>query len=62
MASRKIRMRKWRTCGHGRKHNKKSVAYRKQLKRLEARRLKRKKLYDELNKKHEDLTVAGELV
>jgi len=62
VANRKIRMRKWRACGHGRKQNKKSVAYRKQLKRLEARCLKRKKLYEELNKKHEDLTIAGELI
>ena len=62
MAKRKDRIRKWRACGHGRKHNKKSVDYRKQLRRLEARRLKKQKLYDELNKKHEDLTVAGELI
>ena len=62
MASRKIRMRKWRASGHGHKHNKKSVAYRKQLKRLKARRLKRKKLYAKLNKKYEDFNVAGELL
>ncbi len=55
MAKRKIRMRTWRACGHGRKHNKKSVAYRKQLKRLEVRRLKKQKLYEEL-------TVTGELL
>jgi len=37
MGKRKDRIRKWRVCGHGRKHNKKSVAYRKSLKRLKAR-------------------------
>jgi len=62
MGKRKDRIRKFRVCGHKHKHNKKSVAYRKSLKRLKARRLKRKKLYIELNKKYEDFTVAGELL
>ncbi len=48
MAKRKDRIRKWRACGKGRKHNKKSVAYRKQLKRLEARRLKKLQLFMKL--------------
>ena len=38
MAKRKYRMRKWRSCGKGRKKNKKSVADRKKIKNLLARK------------------------
>ena len=43
MANRRERIRKFRACGHKHKHNKKSVSYRKQLKRLKARQLKGEK-------------------
>ena len=47
MGKRKDRIRKFRACGYKHKYNKKSVAYRKQLKRLKARQLKRQQLCEQ---------------
>ena len=41
MGSRQNRIRIFRKCGRKHKHNKKSVAFSKKLKRLEARRKKK---------------------
>ena len=44
MGKRKDRIRKFRVCGHKHKKNKTSVAYRKSLKRVKARKIRQDNL------------------